>query len=118
MEDDFENSRTEGISYPRRPRELDICQALHRQRPSGVGKSSIGRHGTVVIRALESFTDFLVGQDPFRIDSYGTPVLDNERFMHFVDAIAPAFTAGAPGVILSRKYSGPTWRLRAVRCAT
>lgn len=35
---------------------------------TGVGESSIERHGEVVGKALETFKDFLVGQDPFQIE--------------------------------------------------
>ena len=35
---------------------------------TGVGESSMERHDPLLIRALESFRDFLVGKDPHRIE--------------------------------------------------
>ena len=36
---------------------------------TGVGESSIERHGKPVVKTLETFRDFLVGRDPFEIEA-------------------------------------------------
>ena len=38
------------------------------QGVTGVGESSMERHGPEIVRALETSKDFLVGKDPFRIE--------------------------------------------------
>ena len=35
---------------------------------TGVGEASLERNDEVVVKALETFRDFLIGQDPFQIE--------------------------------------------------
>jgi len=48
---------------------------------TGVGEASLERNDVVVVKALESFKDFLVGKDPFQIE-YIWNALYKQTFMY------------------------------------